>query len=173
MVFDILFLVFIGLGFYAGYRKGFIYSIFSLLGWFLGLIAALKFSYLILNFLHAYVHLSPKMLAILAFVIIFIMVLLIFRIVGWALENLLKTFSLNLPNQILGGLVHSLVGLYVLCVLIWFLDKLDVIPKHQKETSYIYPYAGNLGPKVVETTGKIIPLLHDTFDKFDGLLGGH
>ena len=66
MVFDILFVIFIGLGFYQGFKNGVIYSIFSLLGWFLGIIAALKFSYLLINFLHGFAQLSPKVLAIIS-----------------------------------------------------------------------------------------------------------
>src|SRR5580698_7571754 len=112
MIFDILFLIFIGLGFYQGFKHGIIYSVFSILGWFLGLIAALKFSYLVLNLLHGFVHLSPKTLAIIAFILVFLFVLALMRLVAWALEKLLKSFSLNLPNQVAGGIIHSLIGLY-------------------------------------------------------------
>ena len=68
MIFDILFLIFIGIGFYQGYKNGIIYSIFSILGWFLGIVAALKFSYMMVNVLHGFAHLEPKTLAIIAFV---------------------------------------------------------------------------------------------------------
>ena len=169
MVFDILFVIFIGLGFYQGFKNGVIYSIFSVLGWFLGIIAALKFSYLVVNLLHGFVHMGPKALAIIAFIIIFLLVLALMRFIAWGLEKLLKSFSLDLPNQVMGGLIHSLIGLYVLCVFIWFLNRLDVFPIHQKDTSHIYPYIANLAPKVVEVTGNVIPLLKDTFAKFDEL----
>jgi membrane protein required for colicin V production len=169
MIFDILFLVFIAAGFYQGFRNGVIYSIFSVLGWFLGLIAALKFSYVVLNFLHGFVHLSPRTLGIIAFLIVLVFVLLLMRLVAWGLEQILKTFALNLPNKIIGGVIHSLVGLYVLCVFIWFLNKLDVFPRHQKETSHIYPYIADLAPHVVDITGKAIPVFRDTFEKFDDL----
>ena len=173
MILDILFLIFIGLGFYQGFRNGIIYSIFSMLGWFLGIIAALKFSYTLLNYLQGYVHLGPKTLAIIAFIIVFLAVLLLMRLVAWVLEKLLKSFSLDLPNKILGGVLHSLVGLYILCVFIWFLNRLNVFPAHQKETSYIYHYIDNLAPKVVEVSGKVIPMFRDTFSKFDDLFGTH
>jgi membrane protein required for colicin V production len=169
MIFDILFLIFIGLGFYQGFKYGIIYSLFSVLGWFLGLIAALKFSYLVLNLLHGLVHLSPKTLAILAFVIVFLFVLLLMRLVAVILEKILKSFSLNLFNQVIGGIIHSLIGLYVLCIFIWFLNRLDVFPKHQKETSHIYPYIANLAPRVVEASGKVVPVFRNTFEKFDEL----
>jgi membrane protein required for colicin V production len=171
MIFDILFVIFIGFGFYQGYKNGVVYSIFSLLGWFLGIIAALKFSYLIINLLHGYVHLGPKVLAFIAFVLVLLLVVLLMRLIAWGLEKLLKSMSLNLVNQIFGGIIQSLIGLYVLCVLIWFLNKLDVLPVHQKETSHIYPYIGNLAPKVVDATGRVIPMIRGTFENFDELLG--
>ena len=173
MIFDILFVIFIALGFYQGYKNGVVYSIFSLLGWFLGIIAALRFSYLIINVLHGYLHLGPKVLAFIAFALVVLLVLLLMRLIAWGLEKLLKSMSLNIANQVVGGIIHSLIGLYVLCVLIWFLNRLDVFPTHQKETSHIYPYVGNLAPKVVDATAKVIPMVRGTFENFDELFGTH
>jgi membrane protein required for colicin V production len=171
MVFDILFLVFIGIGFYQGYKNGIIYSIFSIIGWFLGIVAALKFSYLMINVLHGFAHLSPKTLAIISFVLILALVVGLMKLMAWGLEQILKSFSMNLFNQIFGGILHSLVGLFVLCVFIWFLNRLDVFPASQKNTSHVYPYIGNLAPRVVETAGKVVPMFRDTFGKFDELFG--
>lgn len=171
MIFDILFIVFIGLGFYWGFRNGIIYSVFSVIGFFLGIIAALKFSYLAVNLLHGFLNTDPKTLVIISFVLVFALVALLFKLVAWVLEQILKTFSLNLPNQIIGGLIHSLMGLYVLCVFIWFANQLDVFPKKQKETSHVYPHIANLGPKVVEGTGKVIPFFRDSFSDFEDLFG--
>jgi len=173
MIFDILFILFIALGFWQGYRNGVIYSIFSLLGWFLGIIAALKFSYLMVNMLHGYAHLSPRVLAIISFLLILVLVILLMRLIAWGLEQILKAASLNVTNQIFGGILHSLIGLYVLCVFIWFLNRLDIFPQRQKETSHVYPYIANLGPKVVDVSGKAVPYFKDTFEKFDELFGTH
>lgn len=171
MIFDILFLAFVGLGFYQGWKHGVIYSVFSIVGWFLGIIAALKFSYVAVNFLNGYFHLSPKVMVTISFILILVLVLTLMRLIGWSLEQILKSADMNLPNQVFGGILHSLIGLYVLCVLIWFLNKLDVFPLHQKESSHIYPYIHNLGPWLVEQTGKIIPVFRDTFAKYDDLFG--
>src|SRR5687767_14619509 len=115
MVFDILFLLFIALGFYQGYKNGIIYSIFSLLGWFLGIFGALKFSYLVVDLLHDYAHLGAKTLAIIAFVLVLACVVGLMKLVGWTLEQILKSANMNLFNQIFGGLLHSLIGVFVLC----------------------------------------------------------
>jgi len=173
MVFDILFLLFIAIGFYQGYKNGIIYSLFSIVGWFLGIFAALRFSYLMLDLLQGVAHLSPKTLAIISFILVLALVVGLMKLIGWGLEQILKSFSMNLFNQIFGGIIHSLVGLYVLCVFIWFLNRLDVFPQKQKTSSHVYPYIDNLAPKVMEVSGKVVPVFKDTFEKFDRLFGSH
>jgi membrane protein required for colicin V production len=170
MVFDILFVIFIGVGFWWGYQKGIIYSIFSLLSYFLGIIGALKFSFIAVKFLNGTLNLGPKGIAITAFILVFILVVLLVRLVAWALEQILKSFSLNITNQLIGGTIHALIGLYVFCVFIWFLNKWDVFPKELKTTSHVYPYISDLGPQVVEYTGKIVPIFKDTFQNFEDMI---
>ena len=133
MLLDILFLVFIGVGFYQGYKNGIIYSIFSIMGWFLGIVAALKFSYFVADLLRSYAHMGIKTLAIISFILVLACVVGLMKLIGWGLEQILKSANMNLFNQIFGGIIHSLVGLYVLCVFIWFLNKMDVLPNDQKK----------------------------------------
>jgi len=170
MIIDILFVVFIGGGFWWGYRKGIIYSVFSLLAYFIGIIVALKFSYVLIKFLHGSLNLSPKAMAIVAFVLMFLLIAILIKIVAWALEQVLKSFSLNLVNQLAGGLIFSFIGLYLMCVMIWFLNVWGVFPDHQKVTSYTYLYIANLGPTVVEYSGKIVPMFKTAFHDIDALI---
>lgn len=170
MIFDIVFLVFIAVGFWWGYQKGIIYSLFSLAAYFIGIMAALKFSYIAVKFLSGSLHLGPKAMAIAAFVLVFALVVLLVRLIAWALEAVLKSFSLNLVNQIVGGCLHALVSLYILCVFIWFVNKWDVISLEQKRTSHVYGYIADLGPTVVDYTGKAVPAIRHLFDDFDELI---
>ena len=170
MIFDILFVIFLGAGFYWGYQKGIIYSVFSLAAYFIGIIGALKFSYIAVKFLHTSLSLGPKAMAIVAFVLMFLLIVILVKIIAWALEQVLKSFSLNMVNQLIGGVIFSLISLYVLCVLIWFLNKWDVFPDHQKMTSHVYPYIANTGPTVVEYSGKIIPAFKSAFHDIENLI---
>jgi uncharacterized membrane protein required for colicin V production len=101
MIFDILFVIFIGVGFYWGYQKGMqSYSIFSLLAFFVGIIGALKFSYVAVKFLNGMLHLGPKGMAIVSFILVFLLIVVLVRLISaWALEQILKSFSLNITNQ--------------------------------------------------------------------------
>ncbi|MBK7149908.1 MAG: CvpA family protein [Bacteroidetes bacterium] len=173
MIFDIVLLLFFGIGFYQGYKNGIIYSIFSLAGWLMGLIAALRFSYMMVHALKGITHMEPKTLAIVSFVLMFLLVLLLLKLIAWFLEQVLKSFSLNLPNQIAGGILHGLIGLFVFTIFVWFLNRMDVFPKDLKRDSHAYEYVEDLAPRVIKATGKVVPLVRDTFERFDELLGTH
>ena len=170
MIFDILFVIFVGGGFWWGYQKGIIYSVFSLAAYFIGIIVALKFSYIAVKFLQTSLSLGPKALAVIAFILMFLLIVLLVRGVAWALEEILKSFSLNLVNQLIGGVIFSLISVYILCVMIWLLNRWNVFPDHQKMTSHVYPYIANLGPTIVEYSGKIVPMFKTAFHDLDELI---
>jgi len=170
MIFDILFVIFVGGGFWWGYQKGIIYSVFSLAAYFIGIIVALKFSYIAVKFLHTSLSLGPQALAIIAFILMFLLIVLLVRGVAWALEEILKSFSLNMINQLIGGVIFSLISVYVLCVMIWLLNRWNVFPDHQKMTSHVYPYIANLGPTVVDYSGRIVPMFRSAFHDLDELI---
>lgn len=167
MIFDILFVIAVAVGFWWGYKKGIIYSLFSMLGYFLGVVAALKFSYLLAKLLKGVVNMSPQGLAILSFILVFIFMILLARLVAWVLEEILKSFSLNLVNQLIGGVLHAVIALYLLCVLIWFADRMQVFPQKQRDTSHVYSFMANLAPNVMEASGKALPFVKDSFDQFE------
>lgn len=170
MIIDIIFLLFIGVGFYWGYKKGIIYALFSLAAYFLGIILALKFSYMAAKFVKETLNPDPKMTAVISFIIVFILVVLLVRLIAWMLEQVLKAFTLNLVNQLLGGCIHALIGLYVICVLLWFMDKWGALPSSQKKSSHLYHYVATFAPDVVEYSGKAVPMFRHAFEDFDKLL---
>ena len=170
MIFDRLFVIFVGGGFWWGYQKGIIYSVFSLAAYFIGIIVALKFSYIAVKFLQTSLSLGPKALAVIAFILMFLLIVLLIRGVAWTLEEILKSFSLNMINQLIGGVIFSLISVYILCVMIWLLNRWNVFPDHQKMTSHVYPYIANLGPTIVEYSGKIVPMFKTAFHDLDELI---
>jgi uncharacterized membrane protein required for colicin V production len=170
MIFDILFVVLVGLGFYQGYTKGIIYSILSFLAYFFGLIIAIKFTYLGVKFLDDFIHFEPQTMRILGFVFVFILVLLMARLIAWILEQILKAISLNFANQISGALLHAAIGFYVMCIFTWYIDKMNVLPASQKEHSHTYPYVHEFAPTVMSYTEKAIPFLTDGYRQFEDLV---
>jgi uncharacterized membrane protein required for colicin V production len=170
MVIDILFVIFLGIGFWWGFSKGIIYSVFSLIGYFLGIVGALKFSYLIASLVKEKITPDPRIAAVISFVLVLVLVVLLIRAIAWALENILQSFSLNIINKMIGGIIHGAIGIYVLCVLLWFVNKWGVLPGEQKQTSHIYGYIDDAAPALIEYSGKVVPLFKDAFHNFEVLL---
>lgn len=170
MVIDILFVVFLGVGFWWGFTKGIIYSIFSLIGYFLGIVGALKFSYMAASFVKKQLNPDPKMTAVFSFILVFVVVVVLVRLIAWALENILQSFSLNFPNKIIGGAIHGAIGIYVLCVLLWFMNKWGALPETQRSSSHVYPYIDDMAPTVIDYSGKVVPVFKDAFHNFEDLL---
>lgn len=170
MIFDLVFVIVIGLTFWWGYQKGVIHSIFAILVYFFGVIGAVKFSYLLIKYLKQFTGLSPKPLSVVAFILMFLLIVLLVKIVEWLLETLLKTFTLNTANKIAGGVLHALVGLYLLCVLLWYGKGFNAVPKDQREMSHTYKYINNIAPSVMTWTGAIVPIVKDTYNQLENLL---
>jgi len=170
MVLDILLLAIVAFSFYWGYQKGIIYSIFSLVAYLIGAIAALRFSYIAVFYLKEWTRLGPKALSILAFFIILILVIGLIRMVAWALEYVLKSFSLNFVNQLMGGVIHAAIGLYFACMLMWFADKWAIISSNQKTNSHLYAYIADFAPDMIAATGKVIPAVKDSYSQYETIL---
>jgi hypothetical protein len=45
-----------------------------------------------------------------------------------------------------------------------------MLSEMEKKQSHVYPYIENLGPDVMEITGKAIPVMKTTFSEFESLL---
>ncbi|HEY0261912.1 MAG TPA: CvpA family protein, partial [Chitinophagales bacterium] len=144
MIFDLVFVIVIGLAFWWGYQKGVIHSIFALLVYFFGVLGAVRFSYLLIKYLKQWTGLSQKPLAVIAFILMFLLMVLLVRIVEWLLEYILQKFSLNAANKIAGGVLHTLVGLYLFCVLLWYGKGFNIVPKDQREMSHVYRYISGI-----------------------------
>lgn len=170
MIFDIILVALLGYAFYYGYQKGIVYAILSFLAFLIGTIAAIRFSYIAIFYLKQWLDLSPQILSILAFVIILVLIILLAKLISVILETILKALLLNFANKLLGGVIHMLIGLYAFCILVWFGNQWGLIPDSQAQTSHAYRYIQNLAPAVVETTGKLIPLVKDSFSQYEKLL---
>lgn len=170
MFLDIVFLLAVGLGFWWGYQKGIIYSIFSVIAYFIGVFIALKFSYLATSFIKNALNVDGKLLSIIAFSFVFVLTIIFIRLIAWGLEAILKSMSLNLINQLTGGLLHAFIAVYVLCVFIWFINKWNIISDKEKRESHTYGYINDFAPRVIDYTGKVLPMVKNIFAQYEQLL---
>jgi membrane protein required for colicin V production len=73
-IFDIIIIILLALGAVSGFTKGFITSAAGLLALLLGVWGGLKFSYIIGNWLADHTEFSERTIAIISFIVIFIVI---------------------------------------------------------------------------------------------------
>jgi membrane protein required for colicin V production len=138
MAIDILFLVAMVLAVLKGLRNGLIIALFSLIGWVLGLFAAIKFSGVAAGYLKGYV--SPRWLSIISFVIVFVLVLLLVRLGAGLIEKVVELTLLGWANKLGGVFFYVFLYAFIISVVIVFAEKVQVLNEETISSSRVYPW---------------------------------
>lgn len=167
MIIDLLLLVLLIVAVVKGMQRGLIVAIFSLLAWVVGLAAALKLSAVVADYLKDSVTISAKWLPALSFLIVFVAVVLVIRIWAKIIQTSIEIAWLGGINKIGGALFY--VVMYVLGYSVWlfFLVKMHLIEADTIAASLTYSYIEPLGPLVIDSLGKLIPLFKDMFGELE------
>ncbi len=117
-VFDIAVLVIIALSALLGWWRGFMYELFSLLGWIAAYIAATSFSDLALPYVPEAITMESVRSAV-AFALIFVVTLIVAGVVAWLLSKLAKVAGLGGLDGKFGAMFGVLRGVLVVLALVW------------------------------------------------------
>ena len=173
MILDIIVVFLLGLALFKGLRKGLIVGVFSFLAFIVGLAAALKLSAVTAEYIGGNVSVSKQWLPILAFVLVFLLVVFLVRLGAKALEGVARLALLGWLNKLGGVVLFSLLYLLVFSVLLFYAESLQLINPTTTAASVTYPFLQPLGPKIMATVGLIIPFFKNMFSQltqfFDGV----
>lgn len=140
MVLDLIAAVIITYGFYRGYTKGLIKTVVDALSIILGIVIALKFSPILINYLQQSINLSPSIEFILGFLIVLFLVIFILRFIAEKIEDLFKAVHLNIINQLAGGLLLGFIFAFCIGSLLLLLSRLQVLPEPLTSGSTMYEH---------------------------------
>lgn len=127
MVIDIIFFAVAAYGFMLGYRKGVIQIVLTTFSVFIGFLLTVQFTPNMLNFLKDFFRMDSMMMPILAFVLTFIVSMVALRLLGQIGEAFFNSGNLGAFNQVAGGVLVSLFGLFLYSGVIWFLQKANIV----------------------------------------------
>lgn len=139
MVIDVLLVLFSIAGFWLGYTRGLIRTLFSVACYFIALILTLILSPYMMDLIIK-VFKAGKVFALI-FGTIFVMIVLIF-LINWALksvENYLKRTRIGAAGKMIGGILMMLLSMMVCAYFVYALVQLDWIGDKAKEKSHSYP----------------------------------
>ena len=149
--FDIIIICILSFGFIKGFLKGFFNEVSSFIGFFIGLIGATMFSENLSNLILKIIDLELKILNIISFIFLFIVITILFSLIGKSLTKLMKFASLGTINRLFGGIFSFgkyLVILSFIVLLINYLNTLfsiALIPKDNLNESTLFTFLQSVG----------------------------
>lgn len=133
---------------YAGFKRGFIIELASLVALILGIYTALYFSFYAENFLEHILNMGPKYRPIVAFILTFIVVIVLVHLIGKLLERLINLVALGFLNKFAGGIFGILKGALFLSIVLLIINQFNdkFISEDKKEGSMLYGPVASLAP---------------------------
>ena len=136
-----------------GYFKGLFRETFSLLGLFIGFLAAVRYDEPVSALVQSYWSVSPIILKVVVFIVLFFVVYFAFNLVGGFIHRSAKMLFLTGFNRFGGILLGTGKGAAVLALILFLLGSSSFLPKQMRQNvddSYLAPSLYRLGQGLVE-----------------------
>lgn len=164
MVIDIICLIFAAYGFYLGFSKGIIKTVFTLISIVFGIIAAAKFGPMMTDFLESAFNYTHGLMFIAGTLVVFGLTWLLIRILANSLEGILKTGNVNIVNQMAGGGVMAILLISLFSVLVLFGDRSHIIDEQTKKESITYEFLEAMPDRLQNVSKKLKPVFEEFWD---------
>lgn len=161
MVIDIIFFFMAIFGFYMGFTRGIIKTVFTVLSLLFGVVAAIKFGPSLTRFLESAFDYSNPLMFFAGLILAFMLTLILIRTLASGLEGVLQSANINIINKVAGGLVMSGLMVAFFSTLVVFADRSHIINEDAKRESKAYPVLQQF-PDFVSVAGKTVyPIFKD------------
>ncbi len=170
-MFDIFVLVLLGIGAFRGFKKGLLIEIIGIVAFIIAIVASFKLLHVGIDFLihrfGSFSHLIPYI----AFIMIFLLVLVGISLLGRMVKKILDYTLLGSIDNFAGGVVGILKMAIAISILLWLTQTVGfTLPESIRQNSKLYEIISPLGPKVVSIIGSLIPYSGDLIDSIRDLI---
>lgn len=162
MVFDIICLGFYLLAIVKGIQRGLILAVFSFIGFILGLILSTHFCGYLAEWIKNNSTFESKWLIGIAFLVIFLAVLLVFRIVAKSIEAGLEIAMLGWLNKLGGVVFYLLLYTFLIGIIIQIMLLIPGISGIYSD-SYFVGYIKDMIPWITDALQKYWPSFSHSF----------
>jgi membrane protein required for colicin V production len=163
MLIDVIFALLFVIVIIKGYQKGLIIALFSIIAFIIGLAAALKLSAVTAGYLKDSINISAKWLPFLAFIIIFLAVVILIRLGAKLIEKAFEVALLGWLNRIGGIILYAVLYTIIFSIFIFYAEKLQLVQPAVIQSSKTYNFIQPWGPAVMDNFGKVIPVFRNMF----------
>ena len=168
---DVLFLLIILLAVFKGLQRGFLLAFFSAVAFIIGLAAAMKLSAAVAGYLKGSVHITTRWLPVLAFIGVFLVVVLLVRGGARLIEAAIDMAMMGWLNKLAGVVLYALIYTIILSVLLFYAIQVHLVSGNTLAASVTYRFIRPFGPVVIDGFGKLVPLFRDMFAQLEDYFG--
>lgn len=154
---DILILVLLALGAFRGFRKGFLLEIVGILALLLGIFGAMKLLQEGMEFLSKHFEISSQILPYVAFLALFIIIMLGVSLIGSLFKRMIDLTPLGTLDNFAGAIVGVLKWALGISFLLWATVAFGFDFFEEEEQSRLYNYIAQIAPWVVEKVQSFAP----------------
>jgi membrane protein required for colicin V production len=151
-------------GFWIGFSKGIIGTVFTVLSYVFGGLAAMKLSPSVTRLLEEQLSPSPLMF-ILGIILTFIGTMALLRLIGRSLEGVLQSVNINIINQIMGGTLSAAFMILIFSILMSFGEASKMVDDKTIQTSMSYPYVKEFPKQMKVVFEKAKPIFLTFWDE--------
>lgn len=152
---DLVLLLPIALAAIRGYRKGIIVEVFSVIALVVAIIACMKITYEVTSFLEPWF--SGPWLPFIGYLVTFAGAFLAVMWLGKIFEKAVDMAQFGIVNKSLGAFFSILKTCFMISLLFWLTNRIQLIPQETQNGSLIYTYLQNLAPKLVTAATAFLP----------------
>lgn len=165
MALNIIFLIVVGASFLSGYRKGIVHMVFFFVGILLGVLSALKLSFLTTELLEGFFEKPQAWIPMASLGINFTIAIWLTNIVANSITQLLKLVFANVINKFMGGAIAAFVAFSILSIVFWYVKNLNVIPEQFFSDSSVFELSNSYAPAFIKTISSITPFFGELFEQ--------
>lgn len=136
---DIALVVPLVYGIIKGFSRGIIKEVTSLVSLIIGIYIALNFSFYLETHLEKIIDEYKALVPIISFTIIFISTIVVIKSLGYLIEKLTNALALGVISKLTGSIFGCLKIAVLLSVLLFFEQKIGIIPEKENQSSILKP----------------------------------
>lgn len=161
---DLFFFITAGYGFFLGFYRGIIQTIFTILSYVFGLLAAFKLSPAATKFLETATGSDHPLMFVAGFLIAFFGTMFLIRFISKAISEGMESANVNIVNQMAGGFLMASLMTLIYSLLLWFAAEAHILKTEHTSTSLTYPFLEQYPKKVWNAVGYLKPTLQNFWE---------
>jgi membrane protein required for colicin V production len=157
-IFDIIVILILGLGGYAGYKKGLLLELVTFFAFIIAVLSAFKLLKEGMVWMTPYMKDFPQLLPYVTFIIIFVLVFVGIYFFGRFLKSILDYTILGVFDKAAGAIMGVFKTTFMISLFIWLTSaaKLEFISSYGQK-AFFYPILISFAPNTIQFVSYVIP----------------